>query len=179
MALIKCKECGKEISDTATKCIHCGLPLTNITTNHYHNISSKNSSEKVLNIIIVICLSLFTIYALYSLYNNCTIIFSSEKSVYSNSVEKLYNIFYTITTIIYIPVSALILWLIYFDSHSKTNIFKIISGVILIIDIIIWLVSIIFFGMTYKNNFLMGAINDFTIKYGILIIFYLMSIRRK
>ena len=24
MALIKCNECGKEISDKATKCVHCG-----------------------------------------------------------------------------------------------------------------------------------------------------------
>ena len=28
MALIKCPECGKEISDTAESCIHCGYPLT-------------------------------------------------------------------------------------------------------------------------------------------------------
>lgn len=27
MALIKCKECGKEISDKATACIHCGCPI--------------------------------------------------------------------------------------------------------------------------------------------------------
>ena len=27
MALIKCKECGKEISDTADVCIHCGSPI--------------------------------------------------------------------------------------------------------------------------------------------------------
>lgn len=27
MALIKCPECGKEISDKATMCIHCGFPL--------------------------------------------------------------------------------------------------------------------------------------------------------
>ena len=24
MALIKCKSCGKEISDKSTKCVHCG-----------------------------------------------------------------------------------------------------------------------------------------------------------
>lgn len=28
MALIKCPECGKEISDKSEKCIHCGFPLT-------------------------------------------------------------------------------------------------------------------------------------------------------
>ena len=27
MALINCKECGKEISDTATVCPHCGAPV--------------------------------------------------------------------------------------------------------------------------------------------------------
>lgn len=27
MALIKCSECGKEISDTAKECIHCGCPI--------------------------------------------------------------------------------------------------------------------------------------------------------
>lgn len=28
MAIIKCPECGKEISDRAEACIHCGFPLT-------------------------------------------------------------------------------------------------------------------------------------------------------
>lgn len=27
MALIKCSECGKEISDKSTACIHCGCPI--------------------------------------------------------------------------------------------------------------------------------------------------------
>ena len=31
MALIKCHECGKEISDRAQACIHCGCPLAIIT----------------------------------------------------------------------------------------------------------------------------------------------------
>ena len=33
MALIKCKECGKEISDTIKKCIHCGVKINNNTSN--------------------------------------------------------------------------------------------------------------------------------------------------
>ena len=28
MSLIKCSECGKEISGKATVCPHCGVPLT-------------------------------------------------------------------------------------------------------------------------------------------------------
>lgn len=30
MALIKCPECGKEISDKAGKCPNCGFPLDNV-----------------------------------------------------------------------------------------------------------------------------------------------------
>lgn len=29
MALIKCPECGREISDKSKICIHCGYPLEN------------------------------------------------------------------------------------------------------------------------------------------------------
>ena len=29
MALIKCPECSKEVSDKAKTCPHCGYPLTN------------------------------------------------------------------------------------------------------------------------------------------------------
>ena len=29
MALIKCEECGKEISDKAKVCVNCGCPITN------------------------------------------------------------------------------------------------------------------------------------------------------
>ena len=32
MALIKCPECGKEISDKSKHCIHCGYPLSENTT---------------------------------------------------------------------------------------------------------------------------------------------------
>ena len=40
MALIKCKECGKEISDTANKCIHCGCPLHNENNNGNKQVSN-------------------------------------------------------------------------------------------------------------------------------------------
>lgn len=30
MALIKCPECGKEVSDKAPSCIHCGFPLSSM-----------------------------------------------------------------------------------------------------------------------------------------------------
>ena len=30
MALIRCPECGKEVSDKSKVCIHCGYPLVNL-----------------------------------------------------------------------------------------------------------------------------------------------------
>ena len=33
MALIKCPECGKEISDKSPACIHCGFPLELLKSN--------------------------------------------------------------------------------------------------------------------------------------------------
>lgn len=41
MALINCPECGKEISDSAEKCIHCGYEITMI-----HMVSIKLVCEK-------------------------------------------------------------------------------------------------------------------------------------
>lgn len=35
MALIICPECGKEISDQAQMCIHCGYPLQEARADHY------------------------------------------------------------------------------------------------------------------------------------------------
>lgn len=40
MALIKCSECGKDISDKASACPHCGCPLSNAEQ------SQKNKKEK-------------------------------------------------------------------------------------------------------------------------------------
>jgi len=37
MALIKCPECGKEISDRSTACIHCGFPLETATLKSNEN----------------------------------------------------------------------------------------------------------------------------------------------
>ena len=46
MALIKCPECGKEISDKAPSCIHCGFPLTSISTQSQDNTHQKGKSVK-------------------------------------------------------------------------------------------------------------------------------------
>lgn len=51
MALIKCSECGREISDKATACVHCGcpvsasLPAPSLSMN-FHAVLSGPDSEK-------------------------------------------------------------------------------------------------------------------------------------
>lgn len=55
MALIKCRECGKEISDSVKACIHCGCPLSKVkfsTTNDFIGLVGKytiyDSDENIL-----------------------------------------------------------------------------------------------------------------------------------
>lgn len=45
MALIKCPECGKEISDKAGSCPNCGMPLSNTESNSPH-VSTEKSNEE-------------------------------------------------------------------------------------------------------------------------------------
>ena len=60
MALIKCPECGKEISDKASACIHCGYPISNIIENETKDniqdeiIFKNNKSNKILYISLVV-----------------------------------------------------------------------------------------------------------------------------
>lgn len=38
MALIKCPECNREVSDKAQACIHCGYPIESVKQNHLQSI---------------------------------------------------------------------------------------------------------------------------------------------
>ena len=63
MALIKCPECGKEISNEAKACPHCGKPLA-----VKHNTAQGNNSDdsKVLFIIIGVILMIVGFFLLYN-----------------------------------------------------------------------------------------------------------------
>lgn len=43
MALITCKECGQQISNKATTCIHCGCPLSEMATSGTVRIRMPNN----------------------------------------------------------------------------------------------------------------------------------------
>lgn len=74
MALINCPECGKEISDTAQSCPHCGYPIVSKET---VNISAapktiSNISKKRLRVlaIAIICLIIVGIVCIASFLPN-------------------------------------------------------------------------------------------------------------
>lgn len=65
MALIKCRECGKEISDQAAKCPHCGCPVQENRESCLENVENsekqqekgtKNKNKKIVVIVISILL---------------------------------------------------------------------------------------------------------------------------
>ena len=55
MALIKCPECGKEISDQASACIHCGFPLSKLEQikQKEEGIILKRSKSSIFNVIAI------------------------------------------------------------------------------------------------------------------------------
>lgn len=93
MALIKCPECGREISDTAKNCIHCGYVLKqeNNTPQPQTVVIAPVKGElakKSLNKGVLIFLVISIIIILFSL-----IISLTENDLHSNANENLMMIF--------------------------------------------------------------------------------------
>lgn len=59
MALIKCPECGKEISDQAPACIHCGFPLRD-TSKGGSSYSKVNNRSKIFSRVYTLVLIIIT-----------------------------------------------------------------------------------------------------------------------
>lgn len=56
MSLVKCPECGKEVSDKSKQCIHCGYPLNEINNNNnglFNLILTSYGKEKVKSIKVI------------------------------------------------------------------------------------------------------------------------------
>lgn len=61
MALIKCQECGKEISDKAVACIHCGCPISRFGEECTGATPKKMSSVKKVLISALILMCIFAV----------------------------------------------------------------------------------------------------------------------
>ena len=61
MALIKCSECGTEISTNSDKCIHCGTKLKDEvrTKNVIVDIDTENNIKKLNNIATIVAILIF------------------------------------------------------------------------------------------------------------------------
>ena len=67
MALIKCKECGKDISDSSTECIHCGAPISFTLKDNEATTKSKrrNNRKRTIHIVFISLAFAFVIVAIY------------------------------------------------------------------------------------------------------------------
>lgn len=88
MSLVKCKECGKKISNTSDKCVHCGYI---IDTKDYENIVPKKKPVKLIIFIVIVLLAgLFFLFRYYKL--NYTLISDSYyRCVASSSYGSTYD----------------------------------------------------------------------------------------
>lgn len=78
MALIKCPECGKEISDTAKNCIHCGYVIKEesngvqpqaVVVVPEKGKSAKKSLDKGVTIVLIVMVIPFILYWFAYQYN--------------------------------------------------------------------------------------------------------------
>ena len=112
MALIKCRECGREISDTSDKCIHCGCPLnTNI------NISGEKVSNFYMWILAFLpLLSIFFLFCGWIIFDSYII-----GMILTIIFELVFNI-----ALIYLDYNSLKESDINVSSFGKFSLFKIV-----------------------------------------------------
>lgn len=66
MALIKCSECGKEISSNARSCPHCGNP----TKNRKFDVDKEVSALKKFLIVGIVIFAIVVAFLFYIAFNN-------------------------------------------------------------------------------------------------------------
>ncbi len=86
MALIKCNECGSDISDKASACPKCGFPLNELaaTTTSYFHEKSKRKPNYISRIVILVLLGIASYY-IYSYMNK------DDKTVVTNTIKQIAN----------------------------------------------------------------------------------------
>lgn len=80
MAIIKCPECGRDISDKSKKCIHCGYPITREEPDTHNSVfdssETSNSNGKIIGIFVAV----ISVVALF-----CIVVFSKKPTNYTYS----------------------------------------------------------------------------------------------
>ena len=97
MALIKCSECGNEISDKATSCPHCGCPCT---SNHIENneVTPKKNIMQNTFVQVLIAIPIGIIILIMMIFANSTpsstgvaITSNGTKAINDNDFEIIYE----------------------------------------------------------------------------------------
>ncbi len=81
MALIKCPECGKEISDACPSCPGCGYPITEEMKNNPVSVSKKNNKKRNIKLIVGICMGIILTGVLIAVI----FVYNSPSSKYSRA----------------------------------------------------------------------------------------------
>lgn len=177
MALIKCFECGNEVSDNALFCTKCGVklePKKEVVTN-----KSNTGINKLITIFSAIFISLYSIFCIYMLYTNIKGFFE-----YIDDTELVYICSY-FSSIIYYLGSAALLWMLFIYNLKHNKIFKLIGGIIIAVMVfaalIYYLVGLFTWvdSIEYFFELLGNILQIFFGSYGIPISLYLLFINKK
>ena len=137
MALIKCKYCGKEISDISKVCIHCNTKLKETNIFQYNNLVSRYIPNIIFTIIFIVLLTSINSFSYRSYLYSFT-----ELLEYKLLDYEIYNIF---NSLMYI---YLVINIFLYGFNKTTNIIsKIMYTIIPILEILFLLV--IKFATTY------------------------------
>lgn len=110
MALVKCSECGKEVSAKVTVCPHCGAP-----------VASHKSASRV-NPLVIIMLIFYSIFAMYSSWR------------YFMSIS--YDVVGYLSFIVYYLFMMIGLWLLYFYVLFHKKPLRFVSIILFLISLI-------------------------------------------
>ena len=165
MALIKCRECGNEISDSVKTCPKCGIEIQVSST----TISSKKRKLNVLALIFLIFYSLMTIYI-----------------VVDNISYIHYNIWNYGSFVLYYILTTFSLWGLLFYKVYNSRYLKITSGILLLVSMAI---TIVCFGYDFLDyipsnletllEIIFHDILSFIDQYALLGFIYFLTIKDK
>lgn len=102
MALIKCLECGRQVSNRAISCPNCGYPISksdnilnglNVQSN-YNNMISKEKRMKVFRMLAIVCVIFWGVLFMWQ-KTNASKITEAKATSFTISVERISGISHT------------------------------------------------------------------------------------
>lgn len=149
MAMINCPECGKEISDKAKACIHCGCPINEekqiAETNTPKTITivednKKSSQKKLLNSVILSLIgAIITTFLTIYLISNTDSITLFGKDIEGDTLK------WSLTILFILPFAFTLV------HYILKNKLKIVSCIISVLSCIIVTIGLVYFLATLKE----------------------------